>query len=217
MLRCFTKIIFHIPILSVQTVHCLVVVIVVIVVVAVVALLAVRILGVSACTQENLGLVIISWGSCNVGVGVGITILELAVDVVWWWLVDFERTILAGNNVGACRWANRLLNALAVADGKGCLSHISINVGENIHAAVLVDVINTILLSKALPSHIVKPVDHKLEGTVGQSCISSLDVLVVWHELVKNGLLGELIDFSRVGDLSLVPEGCLVLDVGANV
>jgi len=68
-----------------------------------------------------------------------------------------------------------------------------------------------------LHGHILEPINNELEGAVGKSSVGSLDVVVVWHELVENSLLGELINLGGVGNLSLVFEGLIVRKALADV
>jgi hypothetical protein len=126
-------------------------------------------------------------------------------------------TVLASDNVGACSWADGLLDRLAVTDGECGLPHVGVDVGENVDATILVDVVDSVDLGAALHGHVLEPVNNKLESTVGKGGVGCLDVVVVWHELIENSLLGELINLSRVGNLSLVLEGLLVREAVANV
>jgi hypothetical protein len=145
------------------------------------------------------------------------TICKFSIGVSGGWCVNLSGTILTSNNVGACSWTNRLLSDLAISNGVGTFSHVCVNVWQNVDTSVLVDIVDTILLGESLSRHIVKSVDNKLECTIGESRVGSLNILVVGHELIKNSLLGELIDLSRVSNLSLVLEGLLVLNVWADV
>jgi len=117
----------------------------------VVALLAIVVLVITIIQTGQLNAthllwVVIRWGSSNVGAGVGPTICEFAINISLWYLVDLSRTVLASNNIGARSWADGLLHSLAVANGVSSLPHIGINVGKNVNAAIVVDVIDTVLL-----------------------------------------------------------------------
>jgi len=124
---------------------------------------------------------------------------------------------LASDNVGTCSWADGLLDGLATADGETSLPHVGVDVGKDVDATILVDVIDAVDLGTALHGHILKPVDNELEGTVGEGGVGRLHVLVVGHELVQNRLLGEFVNLSGVGNLSLVLEGLLIIETLANV
>ena len=156
-------------------------------------------------------------GRRDVGVGVAVTILELAIGISWRRLVDIESAILAGNDVAAGSWTDRLLDRSSHSDGESRLAHVHVDVGEDVDAAVLVDHINGTHLAATVVGHVLELIDDKLESTVAQSGVGGFDILVVWHEFVQNVLVGELVDLSRVGDESLVLEGCLVGESAAGV
>lgn len=125
--------------------------------------------------------------------------------------------VLARDNVGASSRTNRLLDRLAIANSESSLTHVSVDVGENIDTAVVVDVSDGLDLAAPLHGHVLKAINHELEGAVGESGVGLLHILVVWHELVKNSLVGQLINLSRVGNLSLVHESRLIGERVTNV
>jgi len=97
------------------------------------------------------------------------TICKFSIGVSCWWGVDLSSTVLTRNDVGACGWTNGLLSDLAVSNGVGTLPHVCVNVGQNIDASVLVDIVDTVLLRETLSGHVVESVNNKLEGAVGKS------------------------------------------------
>lgn len=109
------------------------------------------------------------------------------------------------------------MNDLAISDSVGSLSHVRINVGKNIDASILVDIVDAVLLGETLARHVIESVYNELEGTVGEGGIGSLDVLVVWHVLIEDSLVGKLVDFGRVSNLGLIFEGLFVLDIWTDV
>jgi hypothetical protein len=130
-------------------------------------------------------------------------------------LAGQSRTLALDTTSNTSLVADLRTNSLGAGSGG---SHVSIDVGENVGATVLVDQVDVVGSSLTLDGHDLELVDDVLESTTsGEGGVGGLDVGLLAVGSIDDSLVVELINFGVIGDKSSLLEGGVVLDAGASV
>ena len=138
-----------------------------------------------------------------------------------------------GSSGATCRGAglssasslNTTSNTGLVADGGAnrlgggsSRSHVSIDVGEDVDTAVLVDQVDVSSGSHTLNRHLLKLVDDILERTTSSECaVGRNNVGHLTVGSIDDGLVVQLIDLCVEGNCSSLLELDVVLDASSSV